>query len=87
VLASYRYQIINAGFNVQTNIQPDLPPVLIDRDAMCAGGGAQQFHETLSVSRERPAEVWPAPGVRLRSYFEPRAKGTGAPAGACFEGK
>jgi hypothetical protein len=52
-----------------------------------AGRGAQQFQETLSVSRERPAEVWPAPGVRIRSYFEPRAKGTGAPAGACFEGK
>lgn len=34
VLFSYRYQIINSGFNVQTNIQPDLPPVLIDSDAM-----------------------------------------------------
>jgi signal transduction histidine kinase len=34
VLSSYRYQIINSGFNIQTNIQPDLPPVLIDRDAM-----------------------------------------------------
>jgi len=34
VLSSYRYQIINSGFNVQTNIKPDLPPVLIDRDAM-----------------------------------------------------
>lgn len=34
VLASYRYQIINNGFDIQTNIQPDLPPVLIDRDAM-----------------------------------------------------
>ena len=34
VLASYRYQIINSRFDVQTNIQPDLPPVLIDRDAM-----------------------------------------------------
>jgi len=34
VLSSYRYQIINQGFDVQTNIQPDLPPVLIDRDAM-----------------------------------------------------
>ena len=34
VLASYRYQIVNSGFDVQTNIQPDLPPVLIDRDAM-----------------------------------------------------
>jgi len=34
VLASYRYQIITSGFDIQTNIQPDLPPVLIDRDAM-----------------------------------------------------
>ena len=34
VLSSYRYQIINSGFDVQTNIQPDLPPVSIDRDAM-----------------------------------------------------
>ena len=34
VLTSYRYQIVNSGFDVQTNIQPDLPSVLIDRDAM-----------------------------------------------------
>ena len=34
VLSSYRYQIINSGFDVQTNLQPNLPPVLIDRDAM-----------------------------------------------------
>jgi signal transduction histidine kinase len=34
VLSSYRYQIINSGFDIQTNIQPSLPPVLIDRDAM-----------------------------------------------------
>ena len=34
VLSSYRYQIVNSGFDVQTNIQPDLPPVSIDRDAM-----------------------------------------------------
>lgn len=34
VLSSYRYQIINSGFDIQTNTQPDLPPVLIDRDAM-----------------------------------------------------
>ena len=34
VLSSYRYQIVNSGFDVQTEIQPDLPPVLIDRDAM-----------------------------------------------------
>jgi signal transduction histidine kinase len=34
VLSSYRYQIVNSGFDVQTNIQHDLPPVSIDRDAM-----------------------------------------------------
>jgi signal transduction histidine kinase len=34
VLASYRYQIANSGFDVQTKLQPDLPPVSIDRDAM-----------------------------------------------------
>jgi signal transduction histidine kinase len=34
VLSSYRYQISNSGFDVQTKMQPDLPPVLIDRDAM-----------------------------------------------------
>src|SRR5215216_2042052 len=34
VLSSYRYQIVNSGFDIQTNIQPDLPPVVIDRDAM-----------------------------------------------------
>jgi len=34
VLSSYRYQIVNSGFQVQTNLQPDLPPVSIDRDAM-----------------------------------------------------
>ena len=34
VLSSYRYQIVSSDFDVQTNIQPDLPPVLVDRDAM-----------------------------------------------------
>ena len=34
VLSTYHYQIANSGFDVQTNIQPDLPSVLIDRDAM-----------------------------------------------------
>ena len=34
VLSSYRYQIFNSGFDVQTNLKPDLPPVSIDRDAM-----------------------------------------------------
>ena len=34
VLSTHRYHIINSGFDVQTDIQRDLPPVLIDRDAM-----------------------------------------------------
>jgi signal transduction histidine kinase len=34
VLSSYRYQIVNSGFDIQTTMQPDLPPVLIDREAM-----------------------------------------------------
>jgi signal transduction histidine kinase len=34
VLSSYRYQFINSGFEIQTNVQPGLPPVLIDRDAL-----------------------------------------------------
>jgi signal transduction histidine kinase len=34
VLSSYRYQILNSGFDIQTNIQRDLPPILIDREAM-----------------------------------------------------
>ena len=34
VLSSYRYQIINSGFDIQTNIPTSLPPVLIDREAM-----------------------------------------------------
>jgi signal transduction histidine kinase len=34
VLSSYRYQIVNSRFEVQKNIPPGLPSVLIDRDAM-----------------------------------------------------
>ena len=34
VLSSYRYQFINSRFDVQTNIQPGLPRVSIDREAM-----------------------------------------------------
>ncbi len=34
VISSYRYQIINSDFDIQTNIPACLPPVLIDRDAM-----------------------------------------------------
>jgi len=34
VLSTHRYQIITSGFDVKTNMQPELPSVLIDRDAM-----------------------------------------------------
>ena len=34
VLSTHRYQIINSGFNVQTDIEANLPAVLIDREAM-----------------------------------------------------
>src|SRR5262245_32525521 len=34
VLSTHRYQIINSGFNVQTDIPACLPSVLLDRDAM-----------------------------------------------------
>jgi len=34
VLQSYERQMTNAGFEAQTSIQPDLPPSLIDREAM-----------------------------------------------------
>ena len=34
VLSTHRYQIINSGFDIQTDIEPDLPSVLIDRDAI-----------------------------------------------------
>lgn len=34
VLSSYRYQIVNSGFDVETNLQRDLPPVSIDPEAM-----------------------------------------------------
>jgi signal transduction histidine kinase len=34
VLSSYRYQIVNSGFDVQTHIQPGSAAVLIDREAL-----------------------------------------------------
>lgn len=34
VLSSYRYQIKNSGFDMRTDLQSDLPPVMLDRDAM-----------------------------------------------------
>jgi signal transduction histidine kinase len=34
VLQSYEYQMTNAGFEVQAYIQPELPPALIDREAL-----------------------------------------------------
>jgi signal transduction histidine kinase len=34
VLQSYEYQMANAGFEVRADIQPELPPALIDREAL-----------------------------------------------------
>jgi len=34
VLSTHRYQVINSGFDIQTDIQAGLPSVLMDRDAM-----------------------------------------------------
>ena len=34
VLSTHRYQVINSGFDIQTDIQAGLPSVLIDREAM-----------------------------------------------------
>ena len=51
VLSSYRYQIVNSGFEIQTNIQPDLPPVLIDRDAM-AQAISNLLDNAIKYSRE-----------------------------------
>lgn len=34
VIKSYEYQIINAGFELTTDIERELPPALIDRDAI-----------------------------------------------------
>ena len=51
VLSSYRYQILNSGFEIQTNIQPDLPRVLIDRDAM-AQAISNLLDNAIKYSRE-----------------------------------
>jgi signal transduction histidine kinase len=51
VLSSYRYQIINSGFNIQTNIPACLPPVLIDRDAM-AQAISNLLDNAIKYSRE-----------------------------------
>jgi signal transduction histidine kinase len=51
VLSSYRYQIINSGFDIQTNIPATLPPVLIDRDAM-AQAISNLLDNAIKYSRE-----------------------------------
>jgi signal transduction histidine kinase len=51
VLSSYRYQIVNSGFDVQTSIQPGLPAVLMDRDAM-AQAISNLLDNAIKYSRE-----------------------------------
>jgi signal transduction histidine kinase len=51
VLSGYRYQIVNSGFEIQTNIQPDLPSVLIDRDAI-AQAISNLLDNAIKYSRE-----------------------------------
>jgi signal transduction histidine kinase len=51
VLSSYRYQIVNSGFHIQTNIQAELPPVSIDRDAM-AQAISNLLDNAIKYSRE-----------------------------------
>ena len=52
VLSSYRYQIVNSGFDVQTNMQPDLPPVSIDREAM-AQAVSNLLDNAIKYSRDK----------------------------------
>jgi signal transduction histidine kinase len=52
VLSSYRYQFTNSGFDIQTNMQGSLPPVLMDRDAM-----AQAISNLLDNAIKYSAEV------------------------------
>jgi signal transduction histidine kinase len=51
VLSTYRYQTVDCGFDIQTNIQPDLPPVVIDRDAM-AQAISNLLDNAIKYSRE-----------------------------------
>ena len=51
VLSTYRYQIINSGFDVQTNIHPDLPRIVIDREAM-AQAVSNLLDNAMKYSRE-----------------------------------
>jgi len=51
VLSSYRYQTASSGFDIQTKIRRDLPPVLIDRDAM-AQAISNLIDNAIKYSRE-----------------------------------
>jgi signal transduction histidine kinase len=51
VLSSYRYQIVNSGFDIQTNITANLPPVSMDSDAM-AQAISNLLDNSIKYSRE-----------------------------------
>lgn len=52
VISSYQYQITNSGFELKTNIENNIPPVLIDRDAI-----AQAILNLLDNAVKYSAEV------------------------------
>jgi signal transduction histidine kinase len=81
VLSTHRYQFVNSGFDVQTNIRRDLPPVFIDRDAIAQAisnllDNAIKYSRTvkqISITAERrDAEV--AIDIADRGIGIPRAE-------------
>lgn len=78
VVSSYRYQISNSGFDVQTNMQPDSPPVLIDRDAM-AQAISNLLDNAMKYSREVKQISITAETVRSNLSIEIADRGIGIP--------
>lgn len=78
VLSSYRYQINNSGFEVQTNIPNSLPPVLIDRDAM-AQAVSNLLDNAIKYSREEKQLSITAKTVRSDLSIEIADRGIGIP--------